>query len=67
MRSVFTWISSFFTGNCSVDTLQEQQITFLVTFVGINLVEAGVIEFVSSKMPASHSVQFVIMLGQGCA
>lgn len=38
--------------------------TLIVTFVGINLVEAGVIEFVSSEIPAYCFVQFVIMLVQ---
>lgn len=40
---------------------------FIVTFVGINLVEAGVIEFVSSEILASCFILFVIMLVQDCA
>lgn len=40
---------------------------FIVTSVGINLVETGVIEFVSSGSPASCFVQFAFMLVQDCA
>lgn len=40
---------------------------FIVTFVGMNLVEAGVIDLVFSEIPTSYFVQSVIMLVQDCA